>query len=197
MMTHLFWYLARSSGFLTYLCAWGSVAWGLLLTTRLAPRVEKATLYVVHRLLGMGSSIFLGVHLYTLYLDPWANFSVRELVVPFGTDYRPFWMACGIVAAYCFVAIVVSSIFQARLPVVLWRGIHYLSFLSFFLGLVHGIGTGTDTRQPWAIGCYGLTAAIVAGLCWVRFTARRQSTVRASAARPVAKRIIRSDANSV
>ena len=178
MMTHIFWYLARSSGLLTYACAWASVVWGLLMSTRIVPRVERATLYVIHRLLALGGMIFLGIHLITLFLDPWAKFSARELIVPFGSAYRPFWMACGIVTAYLLIAITVSSIFQARLPVVLWRGIHYLSFLSFFLGLVHGVGTGTDTRQPWAILFYGLTAAAVACLSVVRF---RSSRVKAAA----------------
>ena len=98
--THLFWYLARSAGFLAYLFAWGSVTLGLLMTTRLAQRIDRATQYILHRLLGLGSVVFLGLHLVTLFLDPWANFSVADLFVPFHASYRPFWMGCGILAAY-------------------------------------------------------------------------------------------------
>ncbi len=179
-MTHLFWYLARSAGFLTYLFTWGSVAWGLLLTTRFVPRADRATLYVLHRLLALGGLIFLGVHLYSLYLDPWADFSVRDLIVPFHADYRPLWMGCGIVTAYLALAVTMSSLLQARLPFVLWRGVHYLSFLAFVLGLAHGIGSGADTREPFALLIYGGTAAIVAGLCIVRVREGRHNARPAS-----------------
>jgi sulfoxide reductase heme-binding subunit YedZ len=163
--THLFWYLARSSGFLAYLFAWGSVTLGLLMTTRVAERIDRATQYILHRLLGLGSIGFLAVHLYTLFLDPWAHFSVADLLVPFHATYRPFWMGCGILAAYLLGAIAVTSIFQQRLPKVAWRGIHSLSFLTFFVGLAHGIGSGTDSGRLWARALYLLSATVVVGLC--------------------------------
>ncbi len=180
-MTHVFWYLARSAGFLTYLCAWGSMVWGLLLSTRLAPRLDRAGLYLLHRLLSLGCLLFLVVHLFTLYLDPWANFSLRDLLVPFASDYRTFGMACGIVVAFLLLVVTVSSLVQARLPVVLWRGVHYLAFLAFAMGLLHGIITGADTRQWWAIGGYGLTAAVVAGLVVVRTVWGRQVAIAPAA----------------
>jgi predicted ferric reductase len=187
MTTHIFWYLARSSGFLAYLFAWGSVVWGLLMNTRVIPTADRGTLYILHRLLGLGSLVFLSLHLYTLLLDPWAQFSVKDLFVPFAASYRPFWMSCGIAAAYLLIAIAVSSIFQQRLPKVLWRGIHYLSFLTFALGLMHGIGSGTDTRQIWAIAIYAITATVVAVLCLLRIlwepTTPKRANILATARR--------------
>ena len=185
MTTHLFWYLARSAGFLAYLFAWGSVVWGLLMSTRAIPKADRGTLYILHRLLGLGSVVFLAVHLWALFLDPWANFSVKDLFVPFAAHYRPFWMDCGILAAYLLIAVAVTSIVQSRLPRVVWRGIHYLSFLTFALGLAHGIGSGTDSHQGWALGLYAITAAIVAGLCvqrllWEPDTARTTNNVSTS-----------------
>jgi predicted ferric reductase len=163
--THLFWYLARSAGLLAYTCAWASVVWGLAMTTRYLARADRAALYVLHRLLGLGSVTFLGVHLIALYLDPWAQFSVADLAIPFQTTYRPFWTGCGILAAALLVVIVCSSLLQARLGRVIWRGIHYLSFLTFALGVVHGLGSGTDNGRRWTQGWYALTVAVVAGLC--------------------------------
>jgi sulfoxide reductase heme-binding subunit YedZ len=163
--TQIFWYLARSSGFLAFLFAWGSVTFGLLMTTRVAERIERATQYILHRLLGLGSVVFLGVHLFTLFLDPWANFSVADLVIPFHATYRPFWTGCGILAAYLLLAIAVTSIVQQRLPKVIWRGIHFLSFLTFFVGLAHGLGAGSDSGRLWARGIYAVTALVVVALC--------------------------------
>jgi len=199
--THLFWYLARSAGFLAYLFAWGSVVLGLLMTTRVVQRMDKPTQYILHRLLGLGSVVFLGVHLYTLFLDPWAKFSVADLLVPFHATYRPFWTGCGILAAYLLVLIALTSIFQQRLPKAVWRGIHFLSFLTFFVGLAHGIGSGTDSSQRWALALYAGTAAIAVGLCLRRIlwepnaaarpgkpaTARTGAPAAMKAARPVAR----------
>jgi sulfoxide reductase heme-binding subunit YedZ len=186
--THLFWYLSRSSGFLAYTCAWSSTIWGLAMTTRYVARADRAALYVLHRLLGLGSVVFLGVHLIALYLDPWAQFTVADLAVPFHTTYRPFWTGCGILAAVLIVAIVFSSLMQARLGRVVWRGIHYLSFLTFALGVVHGLGSGTDSGTLWGKGWYALTAAAVAGLCANRVIWGIQTRQRI--ARPAAVRHI-------
>lgn len=182
--TQVFWYLARSSGFLAYLFAWGSVTFGLLMTTRVAERIERATQYILHRLLGLGSLVFLGVHLYTLFLDPWANFSIADLFVPFHATYRPFWTSCGILAAYLLLTIAVTSIFQQRLPKVVWRGIHYLSFLTFFVGLAHGIGSGSDSGQLWARGIYTITALVAIALCLRRALWEPKPAKRANKAAP-------------
>ncbi len=184
--THLFWYLARSSGFLTYLFAWGSVTLGLLMTTRVADRMDRATQYILHRLLGLGSAVFLGVHLYTLFLDPWANLSLADLFVPFHAAYHPFWTGCGILSAYLLTTVAVTSIFQQRLPKVLWRGIHSLSFLTFLAGLCHGIGSGSDSGQVWARACYAVTAAIVAALCVSRVSRVRRHAPPAHRTHPSA-----------
>lgn len=173
--THLFWYLARSAGFLAYLFAWGSVLFGLLMTTRVAEKIDRATQYILHRLLGLGSVVFLGVHLYTLFLDPWSKFSLADLFVPFHTTYRTFWTGCGILAAYLLVAVAVTSIVQQRLPKVLWRGIHYLSFLTFAMGLFHGIGSGTDSGQFWAQALYALSALAIVALCIERMLGTKKT----------------------
>ncbi len=106
-------------------------------------------------------------------------------------------MGCGILAAHLLVAITVTSIFQQRLPKVAWRGIHYLSFPTFFIGLAHGIGGGTDGSQRWALALYAGTAAIAIGLCLRRILwepnaaarpgkTRTGSPVTMKAAHPVA-----------
>lgn len=177
MLGHLPWYVARSSGFLAYGCAWGAVVWGLLLTTRLAPRLDRATTFIVHRLLGTGSALFLGLHLIALYLDPWAHFSLRELLVPFVAAYRPLWLACGILGAYLLGAILLTSALKARLRFAWWLGIHYLAYPTVALGLVHGVGGGSDAARPWARAIYAGSGLILAAL-WV---------VRVGWGRPIAR----------
>ncbi len=166
MNGHLIWYLARSAGFMAYGFAWAAVVWGLLLTTRLAPRLDRTATYLVHRLLGMGGALFLGVHLIALYLDPWAHFSLADLLVPFVASYRPVWLALGVIAAYLLGAIVLTSALKARLRFAWWLGIHYLAYFTVALGLVHGLGSGSDTPRLWARALYAASGVVVAVL-WV------------------------------
>ncbi|MDQ6603372.1 MAG: hypothetical protein M3Z19_11675, partial [Chloroflexota bacterium] len=84
---------------------------------------------------------------------------------------------------------------QQRLPKAVWRGIHFLSFLTFFVGLAHGLGSGTDRSQQWALALYAITAALVVGLCvhrilWepkaVARPAKPATARRMEAAQPIA-----------
>ena len=93
-------------------------------------------------------------------------------------------MGCGILAAYLLIAITVTSIFQQRLPKVVWRGTDYLSFLTFFVGLVHGVGSGTDGGRLWARAIYVLSATVVVGLCLRRALWEPKPAKRAMPATP-------------
>ena len=46
-----------------------------------------------------------------------------------------------------------------------WRRLHMLTFLVWLLSTVHGIATGTDTKQLWALATYAAgTLAVVVPL---------------------------------
>jgi hypothetical protein len=45
-----------------------------------------------------------------------------------------------------------------------WRRLHVLTLLIFALVTVHGIATGTDTTQWWALGIYIVSVALIGGL---------------------------------
>jgi hypothetical protein len=89
------------------------------------------------------------------------------------------------------VAIVCSSLLQARLGLGLWRGIHFLAYLTFALGVAHGLGSGTDKGRRWAQGWYALTVAIFTGLCvnrGIRGTKPRRRTGRSALVRRIDSR---------
>ena len=119
---HLWWYITRASALL----AWGlmtlSVVWGILLSTRLLRRIDNpGWLQDLHRFLGGLSVIMVFLHMATLMLDGWLQFTLVEVFVPFATDYRPLAVALGIVGFYLLVAVQGSSMIMHRLPRKLWK----------------------------------------------------------------------------
>jgi hypothetical protein len=65
-----------------------------------------------------------------------------------------------------------------------WRGTHYLSFLTFFVGLAHGIGSGTDGGRLWARALYLLSATVAVGLCLRRILWEPKPAKRAASRTP-------------
>ena len=66
------------------------------------------------------------------------------------------------------VAIWLSEYLRPHVGYAWWRRFHYLSFVAFVLALIHGLGTGSDSRAPWAIALYAASAVLVVALIAVR-----------------------------
>ncbi len=145
----VWWYVARSSGFV----AWGtvtlSVLWGLLLSTRLMGRVTPASwLLEVHRFLGALSATFVAVHLLGLWLDDYVPFGWGALFIPGRSEWNPEPVAWGVVAMYLIVAIEITSFLMHRIPRRVWRFVHFGSFGVYVLTTVHAVRGGTDRANP-------------------------------------------------
>ncbi|MEQ1737207.1 MAG: hypothetical protein ABL886_12485, partial [Rhodoglobus sp.] len=161
---HMWWYITRASA----LTAWGlltlSVVWGILLSTRLLRRIDNpGWLQDLHRFLGGLSVIMVLLHMVTLMLDGWLQFTPVELFVPFATDYRPIAVALGVVGFYLLIAVQGSSMIMHKLPRKFWKGLHYASYAAVLLTSFHAGLAGTDVGslgyQILAYSLIGLTAA--------------------------------------
>jgi predicted ferric reductase len=143
------WYVARSSGFIAWATALGSLVWGMALSTRaLGRRPRGPWLLDVHRYLGGLSVAFVGLHLVALVADSFVYFSILDLLVPFATSYRSSAVAWGILAFWLLLAIEVSSLLMHRLPRKAWYGIHLSSYVVAVAATLHGLYVGTDTANP-------------------------------------------------
>ena len=48
-----------------------------------------------------------------------------------------------------------------------WRRLHWTTYGLFALAAVHGVLTGTDSGEPWALGLYlGAVGAVAAATAW-------------------------------
>ncbi|MFN0029243.1 MAG: ferric reductase-like transmembrane domain-containing protein [Acidimicrobiales bacterium] len=150
----LAWYIARSSGLVAWVVVTASILWGLTLSTRLIRRRGvPAWLLDLHRFLGGLSVVFSAVHLLALVADNYVHFGLRELFVPYATNWRPGSVAWGIVALYVLVAVEVTSLMMKRMPRKVWRAIHASSFFLFIAATAHGLTSGADRTNlvvQWA-----------------------------------------------
>ena len=123
-----------------------------------SPRYAVAAL---HRTISMLAMAMLAIHIVTTILDPFPRIAVLAVFVPFATDYRPLWMGLGAVASDLLVALIVTSVLRNRLGYRAWRGVHWAAYACWPIAVLHGLGTGSDTKATWMLV---LTLASVAAV---------------------------------
>lgn len=186
MNEHVWWYTARAGGIVAWVLLAATVAWGLLLSTRLiARRGMPAWLLDLHRFLGALAVVFTAIHVGALVLDGYTDFGARDILVPMASEWKPGAVAWGVVALYLLVAVEVTSLLMRRIPRRYWRAVHLTSFVLFLASGLHGAAAGSDARNAlyrWT--SVGLIAATMF-LTLVRVLDERKARRRGAAARPV------------
>lgn len=173
--TTSFWYLSRASGFVAYLLLWGSVVWGLLLSTGIGRRWMKPPhLLEVHQFLSAVAVGFAAFHGLILTGDRYVSFPISAVVLPFAARYEPLLVACGQIATWLSALLIASFHVRRRLGGSMWRRLHYASFVAFWLALIHGILLGSETETVWASSLYVGTAAPVIFLSIYRLLSTRR-----------------------
>ena len=163
------WDTARAGGFTAYLLVTISVVLGLALSMRWQVRWwPRLISYELHVWVTILSFVFLGIHIFASWIDPFTRFGLGELLLPFVSHYRPLWMALGIVALYLSLAVTLSLFIRREIGYTWWLRLHELSFAVWALATIHGLATGSDTRTLWGIEVYIVSAVIVCGLLCVR-----------------------------
>ena len=119
----------------------------------------------LHRNVALLTLVFLGLHIVTAVVDPFTHLGWLAAVVPFSSYYRTVWLGLGTIAAELLVAIIITSLLRGLIGHAAWRAIHWLAYASWPIGVVHGLGTGTDTWSAWFLGltclCIGLVGLAV------------------------------------
>ena len=144
------WYLMRGSGVVSLLLLTLVMALGVATSNRFRPR--RLPLYVtttLHRNASLLAVVFLGIHVVTALVDPYASVSVLAVVVPFVSDFAPLWIGLGALALDLVAALIVTSLLRRHLSFRVWRGVHWAAYAAWPLALVHGLGAGTDGGTVW------------------------------------------------
>jgi DMSO/TMAO reductase YedYZ heme-binding membrane subunit len=158
-----YWYLTRSTGAVALLLLTVSVVLGILGSIRfsVAPRWPRFAIEALHRDTSLLVIVLVALHVVTSVLDGFAPISLIDGVIPFRSPYRPLWLGLGTLSFDLLIALVVTSLLRRRLGYRSWRAIHWLAYASWPVAVLHGLGTGTDTKSWWMLA---LTVACVAGV---------------------------------
>jgi sulfoxide reductase heme-binding subunit YedZ len=124
----------------------------------------------LHRNISLLALVFLALHIVTSVLDSFAHLGIKDALIPFASRYRPIWLGLGVLAAELFVALVVTSLVRGSLGYQAWRLTHWLAYASWPLAVIHGLGTGSDTKQLWVLFINGVCiAAVLGAIAWRLF----------------------------
>ncbi len=176
---HLYWYLGRASGFAAYWLLFASVALGLAISSRLFDgMLGRGWVFEMHKFLSLFVLVVMCFHALIMLPDPYAKFTLGELLVPMQSHYRNGAMAIGIVTLYGSALLSATFYMKGLIGQKGWRLIHYATFATFVGAMAHGVLAGTDTAlEPVRIS-YLASGIAVLFLTFFRILAAR------SAARP-------------
>ncbi len=168
MTTNADWYLIRSTGVVSLVLLTAVMALGVASANRWrAGGRARFVTPALHRSLSLLSVVFVGLHVVTTLLDPYAAVSAAATVLPFARSANALWVALGAVSLDLIAALVVTSLVLRRLGYRVWRLVHWAAYLSWPLAFAHAVGMGTDAPSPWfqavALACLG---AVAAGVAW-------------------------------
>ena len=172
------WYFGRATGITAFILFTLVVIFGLLMKSQMLVRTfSPATLNATHEYLSLSALSIALLHTASFFFDRYLHINLVEALVPFYLD-RSFSSALGldigvavglgILAVYLALVLVFTSLYRHKLPLKLWRGLHYLSFLFYILIILHGLSAGTDSTSHWAQAMYGVSFLVVIMLIGIR-----------------------------
>jgi predicted ferric reductase len=169
------WLAARATGLVSYLLLTAQIVFGLVLshpTNQSTWKLSKR-LFPWHENLWIFVLAFLGAHIVSLLLDPYAGVGVAGTFIPGLSGFRSSPVALGTLAMYALIVTGLTARYTRLLPPGFWLKLHRLSLVVFILAWLHGILSGTDTEalRPF----YLATGLLVLGAAAYRYWVARQA----------------------
>ena len=160
--TQLWWYVTRSAGIIAYLLLWLSTVWGLAVPSRIiAPMLDQTYTFDFHQFISLLAIGFALLHIIVLTLDRYLPYSTLQILIPFLSPYRPFWVGIGVISFYIVLLVTVTFYLRTRIGMGTFRAIHTLSLLGYLGVTLHGLYAGTDSPLISMQLLYQGTALIV------------------------------------
>lgn len=165
-----YWYLTRATGAVALLLLTISVVLGIMGPLRVSagPRWPRFAIDSLHRDVSLLVIVLLVAHIATSVLDSFAPIKIVDAIIPFSSAYRPLWVGLGALSFDLIIALVITSLIRRRLGYSAWRAIHWLAYASWPVAVLHGLGTGSDTKVWWMLGLTALCVVAVTAAVLVR-----------------------------
>jgi sulfoxide reductase heme-binding subunit YedZ len=191
--SQVWWFATRSTGIAALVLLTASMVLGILTSSRFArPTLPRFVTMGLHRNVSLLVLVFLGLHIATSVADSYAPVTWLDAVVPFAGTYRPLWLGLGAMSFDLLIALTVTSLLRERIGYRTWRWVHWASYACWPTALLHGLGTGSDSKLPLNLaltaGCVGVVVLALwyrLGAGWPQHRGVRTSAAVLSVALPV------------
>ena len=153
------WYVTRSTAVIAFVLMTVTFALGLAATQRAlaSPSWPRFATQQLHRNVSLLAFLFMLAHIITTLADSFVKVGWWSWIVPFASGYRPLWVGLGTLAFDALVIVIVTSLLRDRMPLRVWRAVHWTSYAIWPLAFTHFVKTGTDAAH----GRWGLYLAVV------------------------------------
>ena len=160
---HELWLISRAAGIVALVLVSTSVLLGLTLAAGFAgPPQRRKNLITFHEQTANASLLAIALHGAALLGDPFLQPGLKGILIPFAIDYRPVYVAAGIIGGYAAALLGLSFYARKRVGAKRWRKLHRATPVVYVLGLIHTLGAGTDQGSSW-LRAFMLASAIAAG----------------------------------
>lgn len=181
---HTYWYLGRAGGLIAFGLMFVSVVLGVAISSRIFDGLlARGWFFEVHKFVSLfllGAVIF---HAFIMLPDPYANYSVGDLLIPLRSHIMTEATAVGIVSFYGLVVLGLSFYVARWIGQRAWRMMHYLTFLTYLGGTIHAIWAGTDSA---VLGVrYALLASGIALVFFILYRILAARSPKRAAERPI------------
>jgi sulfoxide reductase heme-binding subunit YedZ len=173
---HTWWLFSRSAGIVALVLVATSTLLGLALANQLTKQPQaRKSLTAFHEYTANAGLAAIGLHGVTLLGDQFLHPSIPDLLIPFTIDYRPVYVATGILGGYAAAILGLSFYARKRIGGKRWRKLHRATPIVYVLGLVHTLGAGTDASSSWLRAFMLATAVPAATLLAIRLIKSRKT----------------------
>lgn len=167
-MNDALWALGRGTGVVALVLFTVSMVLGILARSgRPVPWLGRFGTSDLHRTAALTGTGLVAVHVGSLYLDPYAQLRLVDVVVPFLGAYKPLWLGLGTLALDVLGVVTVVSLLRQRVGPRVFRSVHWATYALWPVALLHALGNGTNGASGWfrALAVVSLTA-VVAAVGW-------------------------------
>jgi predicted ferric reductase len=169
------WLAGRATGIVAYLLLTGQVVFGLILSHPVNQSTWKLSkrLFPWHENLYIFVLAFLGAHIVSIILDPYAGVGVGGAFIPGLSSYRSSPVALGTLSLYALLVTGLTARYTKLLPAGFWLKLHRFAIVALIMAWMHGMLAGTDAGvlQPMYVATGTAVLAAAAYRYWV---AKRQ-----------------------
>ncbi|HQR26468.1 MAG TPA: ferric reductase-like transmembrane domain-containing protein [Nocardioides sp.] len=167
-MNEALWALGRGTGVVALVMFTLALVLGIVTRSgRPLPGLGRFGAAELHRTVALTGTGLVLAHLGSLFLDPYAQLRLVDMVVPFLGVAKPLWLGLGTLAVDLLAVVTVVSLLRHRVGPRVFRAVHWATYLLWPVAVLHALGNGTDAASAWMVGLVAVsTGAVASAVAW-------------------------------